>query len=504
MEIPQQKSDSTVLDAALSSDEYVVKAMPAILNSYDMTATFVIVLFFITNVPNVLLGGAATFSLWIVGGLFFFLPCILVTSQLATIFPGEGSLYTWTKKVLGARWSFFVGIVAWLPAPLLIISTGDLAITYIQGLNSNWLSQPWQQGLALIGVLVLSAILGVQRLRTVQNVVNSTAWLIGLAVFLVGIAGVGWLFKGHPSATSFSHLADWNLNFNLGNGNLFLFGTIILAYLGVNIPLNLGGEITGQQVIKRHLLWGPILVLIGYFVITFSQLVVQGQNGAFNLFGIVGTVDIVLGKALGNVVAVCCIATFFVATVVYNYAYARFLFVAALDQRLPAAVGKLNKNRVPAPAIWFQTIVASSMVTLAFIVVPFLTHVAAPAILAIQIYNVFVASGTLLWAFSTLFLFITLLVLLGKARSDEARAVLKRSLIFSPFMLRISCFAGLLAGSIGIVLAVTYSWIPQQIPNGLWELFVGGITCAILMFVAIGAAIATSEADWEGMVENQS
>ncbi len=463
-----------------------------------MTTTFIVVLFFITNVPNVMLAGPATFSLWIAGGIFFFLPCIVATMQLGTMFPGEGSLYLWANKVLGSRWSSFVGICAWIPAPLLIISTGDLVITYLQNLNPNWLTEPWQQGVALIVVLLLSGVLAIQRYRTVQNIVNITAWLIGIAIAIVGIAGFVWLFKGHPSATNFSHLSDWNLNYDIANGNLFLFGTIILAYLGVNIPLNMAGEIMDPKtkVIKHHLLWGPLLVVIGYFVVTFSALVVEGQNGAFNLFGIVGLVDVVLGKGVGNIVAICVMTTFFVATVVYNYAYARFIFVGGVDRRLPIAAGLLNRNRVPAQAIWFQTIFACIIILLVFILAPFVIKIGTPAILAAQIYNIFVACGTLLWAFSTLFLFIIVLTLLHRESSFRLRP----SLIFPPSLLRISCLFGLVAGSLGIILAGAYSWIPQQIPNGQWELFVGGITLTIIFFVGVISVVARSEADWQGLV----
>jgi amino acid transporter len=492
----------TPIASSFNAEEYVVKAMPPILGSYDMTTTFIVVLFFITNVPNVMLAGPATFSLWIAGGIFFFLPCLVTTAQLATMFPGEGSLYLWANKVLGPRWSFFVGICAWIPAPLLIISTGDLVITYLQGLNPTWLTQPWQQGVALIVVLMLSAVVAIQRYRTVQNIVNITAWLIGLAVAIVGIAGLVWLAKGHSSATSFSHLSDWNLNYDIANGNLFLFGTIILAYLGVNIPLNMAGEIMDPKttVIKRHLLWGPLLVLIGYFVVTFSSLVVEGQNGAFNLFGIVGLVDAVLGKGVGDIVAMCVMTTFFVATVVYNYAYARFIFIGGVDRRLPTSMGMLNKHRIPAPAIWFQTIFACVIILLVFVLAPFLIRVGAPAVLAAQIYNIFVACGTLLWAFSTLFLFIITLALLNQLSKREAKVVLHASLIFPRSLLRISCIFGLLAGSLGIVLSIAYSWIPQQIANGQWELFVGGITLTVIFIVGIISLVARSEADWQGLV----
>lgn len=153
-----------------------------------------------------------------------------------------------------------------------------------------------------------------------------------LGIFLLGLAGIVWLATGHPSATSFKHLSDWSINFDPKAGNLGLFGVIGLAYLGTEIPLRMGGEITGRKVITRHLLWGTLIVLIGYLVSTFSVLVVQGQNADYTLFSVVSTVDMALGKITGSIVVISLMCFLFMVTVVYNYTYARFLLVGEIGR----------------------------------------------------------------------------------------------------------------------------------------------------------------------------
>ncbi len=44
----------------LPSEEYVEKAMPSILGSFDMTVVYVMIIFFITNATTAIAGGAAT------------------------------------------------------------------------------------------------------------------------------------------------------------------------------------------------------------------------------------------------------------------------------------------------------------------------------------------------------------------------------------------------------------------------------------------------------------
>ncbi len=210
--------------------------MPPILGTLDMTTTFLIIIFFITNATTAVAGGAAAFTYWILGAVTFFIPCVIATAQLGVMFPHDGSLYNWTSKAFGGYWSFFVAFCAWFPGVLVIISAADLFVAYIQGLNSNWLVEPWQQGVVLIVLIALSGILAVQRYRTVQNILNMVIGLTFIGVFIIGLAGIVWLAEGHASATSFSHFSDWNINWNPTTGNLSLFGLITLAYLGVEAP----------------------------------------------------------------------------------------------------------------------------------------------------------------------------------------------------------------------------------------------------------------------------
>src|SRR5579864_9221950 len=156
----------------LPSEEYVVKTMPPIVGTLDMTATFVLIIFFITNVTSAIQGGAGTFTFWVVGGITFFIPCVIATAQLGHMFPHEGSLYNWTHRAFGGFWSFFVAFCAWFPCILLMIVASDVIVGFVQGLNPAWLTAPWQQGIVLILLVFLSGVLAVQRFRVVLSLVK--------------------------------------------------------------------------------------------------------------------------------------------------------------------------------------------------------------------------------------------------------------------------------------------------------------------------------------------
>lgn len=482
---------------ALVSEEYAAKTMPAILGTFDMMATYLLIIFFITNAPTAAAGGPAAFTYLLLGGITFFIPSVIATAQLGVLFPNEGSLYNWTHKAFGGFWSFFSAFCAWFPGILVMISAGDALVSFLQGLHSQWLTDPKEQGAVIIVVILFSGILATLRLRTLQNIVNITAILTFFGTSLVGVAGVVWLMSGHASATNFAHLADWNVNWKPGVGNINLFGLITLAYLGTEGPLNMAGEIRARKVIARHLAWGTILVFIGYFMATFSLLVVEGPaNASATPFSLVTTVDMALGNVVGNIAAICIMSFFIVTIAVYGATYARLPMVAAIDQRLPVFMGRLNKHRVPANAVWIQVIFAVVITLLIFFVIPFALPLGTPVNLSTEVYNVMLASSTLVWAFSTLFLFINLAIFYFR---DSV--VFNKYRIFPLPLLFIAVPLGSLSCILAIIDTLFYSWIGTLIDNAHWLLTIGGMTIVCIIIAVIGSMYASSQASWEGMKE---
>ena len=484
----------------LVSEEYTVQTMPKVAGTFGLAGTFVLIIFFISNVPSAVGAGIGTFTFWVVGAITFFIPCVIATAQLGHMFPHEGSLYNWTHRAFGGFMSFFVAFCAWFPCVLLMIVSADVVVGYLQGLNPKWLVLPWQQGLVLIIVIAFSCVLALQRTATMLNLVKVILVFAFVAVFMVGLAGVVWLAGGHPADKTLvtNTPAAWGFAWNpSGYYTLALFAFITQAFLGIEVPLNMGGEMTGPRVVTRHLLWGAILVIVGYFVTSFGVLVVTGttQNGI--AFALVTTVQMALGKTAGNIVAILVLCNFVVTPAVYSYAYARLLLVGGIDQRLPMRVARLNKNRVPAAAIIFQTIIAIIFAAILFILVPSLTSTANAATLNTIVYNVVISASTLVWAISTAFLFIDLVKFYL-----QDRRVFRKMLIFPMPVLWVSIVLGTLSCAVSIIGALLYSLIPTLIDNSRWWYIVGGITLACIIIAAVGSMFANSEASWQTMKES--
>src|SRR5579871_3854303 len=223
----------------LRSERIAGGILPKVLNSFDMVAIFVAIVLFISNAGVMASGaGPSAYVYWILGFITFLIPGAIVTGQLGLMFPGEGSIYVWTTKAFGSFMGFFAGFCAWWPGVLVMIATGDAVVSLIQQLNSNFLTQPWQQGLVIILVIAFSFLLSILRFRVTQNFVNIVFLAYGGAILLVGLAGVLWLIGGHAPQADFS-ASSWSLN----GGNWTFFGLVILALLGIEVPLNMGVEI---------------------------------------------------------------------------------------------------------------------------------------------------------------------------------------------------------------------------------------------------------------------
>lgn len=482
-------------EQVLPSESYVRRAMPQSLKTFDLTMIFLMVIFFINNPVETVGAGFASFTYWIIGALVFFVPCIIATAQLGTMFFNEGSLYNWTQKALGSFWSFFVGVSFWVSGVLGMVGSAGIAGSFLQGLNSNWLAEPRQQGVFIVFILIFAAIISMQRFRLVQYMVNYTTILMLCVIALLGLAALVWLAGGHHVATSMAPAGGMNI----GPGNYALFSTVILAFLGANVSMTMGGEISERKAVTRHLFQGGALVLVSYLVVTFALLVIEGPHAAVvGPFSIISAINQVFGKFAGDIAAACMIVFFLMLTALLNSIFARFLLVGALDRRVPLGLGKLDENRVPLTAIIFQTTVAVLFASVVFLL-PYLISLGNPFNLTNELFTVSLYAHSMIWAIASAFLFINLLVLYMRDR----RAFLARRIFPMP-VLWFCIIVAPLACVLAIIVTLSYSPIPQLIPTSVWGNIVGGLTLLWLFFAGVASMLASSEAAWEDFSTEQS
>lgn len=466
-------------DDVLRSERVAGGILPKVLNSFDMVVIFVAIVLFISN-SAVMAGGAgpSAYTYWILGFLTFLIPGAIVTGQLGLMFPGEGSIYVWTHKAFGPFMGFFAGFCAWWPGVLVMIATGDTVVALIQQLNANFLTEPWQQGLVIILAIAFSFLLSILRFRATQNIINGVFIAYGGAILLVGIAGLISVLSGNAAPVDYSAH-----NWLPAPATYTFYGTVILALLGIEVPLNMGVEVNNTRAITRYLLWGSAVVMVAYLIGTFGVMTAvkpisaQGSPAAIAQavtagFGGVGTF-------LGILVTIIFIGFFLFNTAVFNYSFGRLLFVSGLDRRMPAVMSKVNANRVPWVAVLVQSIISGVFTVVAFIIAPYILSVGLkPADLSTVVYDILQAAITVIWCISMVILFVDVIIIRYKFHQEFARARLAPDWVFY-----LCALFGLVASAVGVYAIFTGPWT-GLIAYNQWILWIGGI-CLLSLIVGV-------------------
>ena len=469
-------------DNVLRSERIAGGILPKVLNSFDMVAIFVAIVLFISNSAGLAAGaGPAAYVYWGLGFLTFLIPGAIVTGQLGLMFPGEGSIYVWTNKAFGPFMGFFAGFCAWWPGVLVMIATGDAVVSLIQQLNANWLGEPWQQGLVIIAVIAFSCVLSVLRFRVTQNLVNIVFVAYGGAILLIGLAGLLSVFGGHATAVDYSasHWAPSPATYTF-------YGTVILALLGVEVPLNMGVEITQTRSITRYLLWGSAVVIVAYLIGTFGVMTAVPLKDQGSPSAVAEAVQRGFGAAgpfLGILVNFILIGFFLFNTTVYNYSFGRLLFVSGLDRRLPAIMSRVNANKVPWVAVVVQTVIAAFFTAVSFILIPYTIRTGTTAAnLSTDLYWILQAAVTVIWCISMVILFVDVIIIRSKYRETFSRIQLAPNWVFY------LCSAlGMIASAVGVIVIFTAPWTSTgDVSTSQWQLIIIGITIISLL---VGVAL---------------
>jgi glutamate:GABA antiporter len=458
-------------DRTMISERLAPGMLPRVLNSFDMTIIFVAIVLFIVNASAIQQAHQAAFTYWIVGFLLFLIPGALVTAQLGQMFPQEGSLYVWTQKALGPFWGFFAGFCAWWPGVLVMVATGDAVVTIWQFVDTGGLPKAWQQGLVILAVLWFSAAMSMLRLRMTQSYANWAVVFYGVGIFVIGLAGILWLVgDGHSATGGWGTASNWSIH----TGQWTWFGFVILALLGIEVPLNLGVEIVHLRSIKRYLFWGSIVVMVAYLWATLgTMLALPAAKSVGATTDILAAVQTGFWGSHGFAIAIGLVLIwFFVSnTVVYNYSFSRLLFVSGLEQRMPPVLGTVNHRKVPVYAILTQTVLSSL-----FVVAIFNPWVGGNN--TQKAYWLFQAAVTVIWCVSMVLLFadIFLVKRAFPAKFDEVRAA-------HPYVLYVCGVVGMLASAFGAYTVFRSPW------TGLFTIQHWRIWLAVLCGVSVAAAV---------------
>lgn len=485
-----QRQFQDALDEPLRSEQRIHDFFPRSLSRVDLLVIFLAIVLFIPNASVVQAtadSGGITYLYWILGTLTFLVPGALASAQLYRLMPSDGSLYVWTHRAMGPLFGFFAAFCSWFPGVLVPLATTDTIITLVQGIgvqvagaNANWLIDPRLGGLVVVSALVLVGIASALPLRLIMKTAKSIILLYCLSIALIGLAGFAWLLAGHAPAAPITTFTPGS-----SSRNIVLYGVIVLALLGVEVPLNMAAEERERGEALFFLRWGPLFVLIAYLLGTFGVMAVVPPSAASQGYSTLTAVTIVFGPAASVIVGIIFIAFFFICTIIYTVTFARILFVAALDYRLPISLTKINRHGTPYLATTAQILIAIALAIITYFVGPALFQVSAVNF-SQQTYNVAQATVTVIWCISMIFLFLDLPFMLYRSREFLAKK--RELLIAAPWLLSAASFVGAIASVLGIGTTLTQSWDPDLLSNADWFKYVGVCSIICLVVGLLGSA----------------
>ena len=161
------------------------------------------------------------------------------------------------------------------------------------------------------------------------------------------------------------------------------------------------------------------------------------------------------------------------------------MFVSGLDQKLPAAMAKVNKHKVPSNAVWVQTVIAALFALVAFVVMPsFGIGGGQPIDIQTKVYDVLQAAVTVIWCISMVVLFVDVVIIIRRFLPRYQETRLARPAVFYT-----CAVVGGVSALVAVIATLSGSWTPL-ISNDSGEISIAGATIAYGAWFYLVAGIA--------------
>lgn len=308
--------------------------------------------------------GLPLVSLFILGGITFFLPIAILTSKLAIRFPKTGGSYLWIQDAFGSRWGFvsiwlqWVYNMLWYPTIFAFIAT-TLAGIVAPHLETNP-TYLLLVSLALFWIITGMSCFGVQAVSYVGIICALLGTLIPMVV-MIGLA-VLWLSSGNISATPLS----WSLLLpNHGTlSNLSFFVNVLFSLMGLDVLGIYAGDVKNpKKNYPRILICSALIILVTMTLSSLALCVLLSPTQLGLINGLIDAAQIFfqyyhLSWGVPLMGGAIILGSFGVASS-WIIGLARVLQVSALETRMPKYLQKLNRYQMPYMVLLTQALIVT-------------------------------------------------------------------------------------------------------------------------------------------------
>jgi len=316
--------------------------------------------------------GTSSTCLWIIAGLFFFIPTALVIVELSTRFPHEGGLYIWSKEAFGDFHGFIAGWTYWVYTffyfPGLLAASAAMG-AYIGGAHTANLAQ--NKTFIVIGSVVLLAIavwmniVGLNIGKWLQNAGGVGTYLPLL--MLLAVAFLVWRIHGSQTHFTWANIQPiWNWD------TVNFWPQIVFAFTGLELVSAMSDEIKEpHKTLPRAILGSGALIAIIYILGTIAVLFLRPADQVDPKSGVFQALtagSVTLGVAFVGVIAALLVFVGNAGGVGSTVAgVARIPFVVGVDRYMPESFGKIHPRwRTPYISILVQAVISAAILLVTF------------------------------------------------------------------------------------------------------------------------------------------
>jgi amino acid transporter len=284
--------------------------------------------------------GPSAITWWLITLVLFVIPYGLISSELATTYPGEGGIYDWVKRAFGVKWAvrttfyYWINVALWMPA-VYIMFAGMFSEMFFPGLGL------WPQIAICVALTGLTVWICNVSVDTGVWVTNIGALAKVIVISVLGVGGFIYAAK-HGVANEFS-LETMTPNFDSALGFL---PVIVFNLLGFELVACMGDEIKNPtKDIPKSIFLSAAIVTGLYIFGTLGILLALPVEDIGLVSGIVSTLQTLFGggtfgNAMATVVGVLALITFIANMVTWTMGASRAAMESAQQGELPAYVAK--------------------------------------------------------------------------------------------------------------------------------------------------------------------
>ena len=299
-------------------------------------------------------------GVWVAGALYALLGALTV-SEMATMHPRSGGLYSLIRHGLGPYPGFVVGWSDWLST---CGSTAAVAIVLGEYAGPLVPLLAGHEKLTACGVVLAFGLMQWRGIRIGDIAQQATSLVKALS--LVALALVALFVAKAPVSATVPVVAPV-----LPMGGIALVGAVIIAmqsaiytYDGWTGPIYFGEELQNPaRDVPRAMIGGVLLVMAIYLLLNAAFLsVIPIREMAGDPFVAASAAARMFGPSGDTVLRIVMILSLVASVNALLLMASRIPFAMSRDGLLPAALQRVNQGGTPVPALWVSVLVALGLI----------------------------------------------------------------------------------------------------------------------------------------------